>query len=253
MTSTVFYVGEQPSDPLVIAIKDADGTARDLSSIVTASLVGNDLLPDGTASVSDAAAGLVQYEFSAAFATAENLVLQVKTVDGDGSVDYSAPFTLIVRDPADAATQLVTPAVAEATTGVPVSDDNIARAQGTISLVSGRDLSDSDWFAALSTADTFWLKAAISHQAAALADRETSGTVAMPYVAGAASVRSGDVAITYSGAQSAADVSANARLALSRLSWLRPRRSVTAKPYLRDGTTDPVLAVIPAQSRRWTA
>lgn len=228
-----FYLGEQPSEPLVVTVRDDAGNPRDLSDVTAVEFVGGDL-PAGDAAVSNAAAGKVQYDFSAPFTVAENLRLQVKLTTPEGT-DYSAPFTLAVLDPADATVTIVTPAQVEAWTTTSVSEGDVVRAQGLISLAVGKDLSDPLEMAELRDRDVFWLKQATSWQAAA---HPEGATVTLPYVPGASSIANGDVSISYfeDGASELSNLAANAKLALKRVSWLRPVRSVSATPFLTSRT-----------------
>ena len=90
----------------------------------------------------------------------------------------------------------------------------------------------ADWLLTISVADTFWLKQAVSWQAA---EHPVDRTIAvtLPYVPGASSITNGDVSISYGevGANELAELAANARLALKRLSWMRPMRTIHASPF----------------------
>jgi hypothetical protein len=238
MMSVTFYVGEQPSDPLVVTVRDSAGNVRDLTDVTAVDFVGGDL-PAGDAAVSNAALGKVQYDFDAPFTVAENLRLQVELTTADGT-DLSAPFTLIVQDPADVAATLVTPAQVEQWTTVSVSESDVVRAQGIVCLATGRDLYDPDTLALIGTKDTFWLGQAIAWQAA-FNPEGVSPTVTLPYVPGASSITNGDVSISYfeGGASDLSGLAPNARLALKRLSWMKPIRTVSALPFLSERGLQP--------------
>lgn len=236
--STQFYVGEQPSDPLVITIHDEAGAPVDLSDVSSVALVGG-ILPDGELDISNAAEGKVQYTFNEPFTLAGVLDLQVQMVDSAEGTDYSAPFQLVVSDPADIAMLLVTAGLVELWTGTPVSEANIARAQGSLCLVLGRDLSDAAWLTALGTSDNFWLRQAIAYQAAYLASVDNIGALTPGAVPGAISVANGDVSVTWSDTSVAqAEVgpvlSPSAQAAVRKLTWMRPNRTMYARPYLDD-------------------
>jgi hypothetical protein len=230
--AVVFYVGEQPSDPLVVTVTEADGvTPRNLTDVDTVEFVG-DVLPVGTASIANAALGKVQYDFDEPFEEAQNLRLQVKMITGT-DVDYSAPFVVSVQNLDEATVPIVTPAQVEGWTNVSVSTGDVVRAQGIITLVVARDLTDAVWFAGVAAQDQFWLQQAVAWQAA---EHPEGGTVrvALPYVPGASSIANGDVSISYreDSQSELANLAANAKLAVSRLSWMRQLRTVSAMPFL---------------------
>lgn len=226
-----FYVGEQPSDPLIITVRDSAGAAVNLTDVSTVSLVG-DPLPAGTCIINNAALGKVQYTFTAPFTVAGSLVEQVKMVDTVAGIDYSAPFTLSVANMAEPATALVTPAQVETFTGQVVSENDIARAQGVISLAAGVNIADPDWLELVSTADTYWLELAVSYQAVEVG-HQLAGESMIGFP-GAKSLSNGDVRVTFSDSvdSSMPELGSLARAALMRLSWLRPMRSIQAKPFL---------------------
>lgn len=231
--SLIFYIGEQPSDPLVVTVHNSDGTVRDLTGVDTVDFVG-DPLPAGTTSIVSAPQGKVQYDFDAPFAVAANLTIQIQ-MNENGDVDLSEPFTISVQDPGEAITPIVTPSQIESWTGVSVSNNDVVRAQGIVSLVVGRNLNDAEWYADLSTNDQFWLQQGVGWQAA---EHPQDTVVAMdfPYVPGVSSISNGDIAISYSegGGDEYVSLAQNAKLALKRLSWLRPVRSYSAQPFLVD-------------------
>lgn len=234
-----FYVNERPSDPLVVTVTQADGvTPRDLTAVSSVALVG-DVLPAGTTSVNNAALGKVQYDFTAPFTEAANLLLQVKLTTGV-DIDYSAPFTISVQNAGDTVVPIVTPAAVEATTGVSVSGVDVVRAQGFVGLVVGRDLTDVAWLLTVSTRDQFWLRQAIAWQASEH-PADSVVAVSLPYIPGASSITNGDVSISYRDDSSGelANLCANARLAVNKLSWLRPVRSVSATPFLANRGPQP--------------
>jgi hypothetical protein len=249
--AVVFYVGEQPSDPLVVTVTESDGvTPRDLTGVGSVAFVG-DPLPAGTAAVADALEGKVQYDFSAPFTEAENLRLQVKMTTGS-DIDYSQPFTVSVQNPNDALVTIVSPAQVEAWTNVSVSNGDVVRAQGLICLVVGRDLTDVDWIDEdVSNQDLFWLQQAVAWQAS---EHPEDGTikVALPYVPGASSIANGDVSISYreDSQSELANLASNTLLAIKRLSWMKPVRSVSATPFLTDRPRQPSTWV-PLNRRAW--
>jgi hypothetical protein len=234
-----FYVGEQPSDPMVVTVTEPDGvTPRDLTGVTSVAFVG-DPLPAGTAAVANAAQGKVQYDFDDPFTEAENLRLQVKMTTGD-DVDYSAVFTVSVQNPADTLATIVTPVQVEAWTSVSVSQSDVVKAQGVVGLTVGRDLTDPLWLLTVGDRDLFWLQQAVAWQAAD--HPEGSGvSVALPYVPGASSIANGDVSISYrDDAQSELSIlAAHARLAIKKLSWMRPMRTVSASGFLSGRGYDP--------------
>jgi hypothetical protein len=246
-----FYVGEQPSDPLVVTVTEADGvTPRDLTGVGSVSFVG-DPLPAGTAAIANAVEGKVQYDFSAPFTEAENLRLQVKMSTG-ADADYSGVFTVSVQNPADTLATIVTPMQVEAWTSVSVSNTDVVRAQGLICLVTGRDLTDQDWLDSnVSNQDLFWLQQAVAWQAAEHPEDGTI-TVALPHVPGASSISNGDVSISYreDNQSELANLASNATLAIKRLSWMRPVRSVSATPFLTERVRQPSTWV-PMNRRAW--
>lgn len=229
----VFYVDEQPSDPLVVTVRDPDGVPVDLSDVITVEFVGG-ALPDGEAVVNNAAEGKVQYTFSAPFTEAGVLSLQVKMIDTVNGVDFSTPFNLVVADPAEEAELLVSAVEVEAWTGAPVSVADISRAQAIVGLACGRNLNDTDWLATLSTTDSYWLSLATAYQAVEV--RAAQEGVVFPYVPGASSISTGDVSVSYRADANSDVVGLGnlARTAVSRLSWLRSFRSVQAAPFTRD-------------------
>jgi hypothetical protein len=235
---TSFYVGEQPSDPLVVTVNDASGNALDLSDVSVVEFVG-DPLPAGDAAISSPTQGKVQYSFEAPFTEAGTLTLQVKMTDEVAGVDYSAPFTITVADPTEVAELLVTPTQVEDWTGQSVSTSNVARAQADVGLACARDLAEVGWLAELSSADYYWLTLAVAYQAAAVAAQD-EGLGAL-YVPGASSVANGDIRITYrdtsagSGGTEPSGVTGQAGVAVSRLSWMRPFRSIQAQPFSQRG------------------
>jgi hypothetical protein len=250
MAVPIFYVGEQPSDPLVVTVTEADGvTPRDLTGVTSVQFVG-DPLPAGTAAVALAAEGKVQYDFSAPFVEAENLRMQVKMTTGT-DVDYSAPFVVSVQNEADALATIVTPVQVEAWTSVSVSQSDVVKAQGLVGLVTGRDLTDAVWLLGVNDRDLFWLQQAVAWQASE--HPEGGGvSVALPYVPGASSIANGDVSISYreDSGDELSNLVANARLAIKKLSWMRPVRSVSATPFLSNRPTQPSTWV-PMNRRAW--
>lgn len=228
-----FYVGEQPSDALVVTVHNSDGSVRNLTGVTSVDFIG-DPLPAGTPSIANAAQGKVQYDFDAPFLTAANLTLQIQMEEG-ADTDLSEPFTISVQDPADSITPIVTPAQVEAWTGTSVSNGDVVRAQGIISLVVGRNLNDAVWYAGLSPNDQFWLQQGVGWQASEHPEG-TAVDVSLPYIPGATSISNGDISIGYSegSTDDYAELAANAKLALKRLSWLRPVRTYSAQPFLMD-------------------
>jgi hypothetical protein len=241
--SVIFYKGEQPSDPLIVTVRDDAGNPVSLSDVSSVEFTG-DPLPAGTAGINNASQGKVQYTFSAPFTAASDLTLQIKMTDDVAGIDYSAPFVIRVLDPADTSPTLVTPPQVEVTTGSSVTQSQVVRAQGLVSLVVGRDLSDADWYAGLSQSDQFWLKTGISYQAASMADQDRSSIV-VPYAPGVSTLRTGDQTVTYSAGGGSvgelASLASSARLALKRLSWMSGSRTVHALPFLGEARCEPVL------------
>lgn len=232
MAVPTFYVGERPTTPLVVTVRNDDGTVKDLTSYGSVELVGDEL-PSGTASIANAVQGKVQYDFNAEFTTAESLTVQVKMIAGSAA-DYSSPITISVLDVADAGTLLVTAVQVEATTNVSVTQSDVVRAQNLVSLVVGRDLGDAEWYSDLWSSDQFWLKGAVSWEAADLREKANAGSFQMPYVPGASSISNGDVSVSFSSSDEAANgvIGANAAMAIRRLSWMQPMRSIQAKPFI---------------------
>ena len=248
--STTFYVGERPSTPLVITVTDEAGAPRDLSGYSEVSIVPVDTvgLPPGDCSVSDAEAGKVQYDFIDPFEVAALLVLQVKMETGTGDVDMSGSFTLTVLDQVDSTTTLVTPAQVEAWTGRSVSQQQVVQAQFQVSLAVGADLSDEDWLAGLGSQDTYWLSLAVAYQAADLARfQAATEQIQVPYLPGVQSVSTGDQSITFRAGESGVSVpgmSSQANIALRRISWMKPVRTIHAKPFLRGYSPEEAAAVV---------
>lgn len=239
MATTTFYVGEQPSEPLVITVRDAAGAPVDLDPVTDVFIVGDEL-PEGVASILNEVEGKVQYTFTGPFEDAGILTLQVQLIFTNGGVDYSAPFTISVLDPADDLATIVTPAQVESWTGVSVSQSSVVAAQGVVMLVVGRNLTDELWLASIGDQDRFWLNQAVAWQSAENPGGDTV-PVAMPYIPGASSIKNGDVAVTYrdGAVNELTNLAANARLAIKKISWMRPVRSMTAAPFLsRRGLTD---------------
>lgn len=246
-TLPVFYVGEQPTSPLVITVTNEDGTPRDLADYESVSFIGEGM-PDGTTTVSDPAEGKVQFDFAAPFTVAENLTLQIGMESGD-IYDYSAPFVISVLDVPDESLTIVTPAQVEATTGESVTRKQVVKAQGLVSLAVGRDLTDQVWFTGyVSARDQFWLRTAVSYQASHDAELESGDTLSVPYAPGVATMSTGDQSITYiqQGARELGqpELVANAWAAIKHLSWMRPVRTIHAKPFLRGMTPEEAAAVV---------
>jgi hypothetical protein len=161
-------------------------------------------------------------------------------------------FTVSVQNPADTLATIVTPMQVEAWTSVSVSNTDVVRAQGLICLVTGRDLTDQDWLDSnVSNQDLFWLQQAVAWQAAEHPEDGTI-TVALPHVPGASSISNGDVSISYreDNQSELANLASNATLAIKRLSWMRPVRSVSATPFLTERVRQPSTWV-PMNRRAW--
>jgi hypothetical protein len=241
-SGNVFYVGEQPSEPLVITVRDLDGTVIDLSDFVDVQVEG-DGLPAGLSEINDAPAGKVQYTLTAPFEESGVISCRVRMTGIGGDVDLSSTFELIVDDATELdTTPLLTPAQAEGISGLAVSISDLARAQTMIGLFVGHNLSDVVWLETLNEADEYWLTVAVAYQAAEVRNRTSAAGASVPYVPGASSIKTGDVAISFGGAAGSADLSelsSLARTALLRLSWLQSRRTVHAVPFLGDGRCEP--------------
>lgn len=225
-----FGVGEQPADPLVLTVVDAAGAAVDFDDYDTVALEGD--IPAGTAT--PLAGGVLQYKMSAPFTTAGTYVLRVTMEQADGDIDYSQPFEFTVVD--DLSTTLLSPDDVYTSTGSSVTMADIVSSQAIVSLVVGADLTDADWLASLSAKDLFWLKRAVAWQAV-----DEASDLDIAYVPGATSVKAGDVSVTYSSAGTStgeAITSRYAQMALKRLSWLSPFRSIQAKPFSRRFTPE---------------
>lgn len=221
--SISFWVGEQPTDPMIVTVLDADGTARDLTEYDSITFIG-DPLPAGAASINNAALGRVQYDFSAPFTTAGSLVIQVQ-LDDDGT-DLSSPFTIEVKEFVTHEDLRVTPSQVWATTNVSVSDDQIARAQNDIILFTGVPLNDDEVWDDLSASYQGWYSLAIGYQAAWRTEGG-SGTLNVP---NAKTVKSGDVTITWGSAVTTTQIELAplARVALSRIN----SRTLHATPFI---------------------
>ena len=251
MSSVTYYVGERPSDPLVVTVTEPDGvTPRDLTGVTSVQFVG-DPLPAGTAAIADALTGKVQYDFSAPFTDAENLRVQVRMNEGT-DVDYSKPFTISVQNVLDALATIVTTSQVEAWTGVSVSLGDINKAQGLICLTVGRDLTDVNWLDGVSNQDMFWLQQAVAWQAAEH-PADSTITVALPYVPGASSIANGDVSISFrdDSQSELSNLASNALMAVKRLSWMKPVRSVSATPFLTNRPTQPSTWVPMTRTGYW--
>jgi hypothetical protein len=236
ITGLAYYVGEQPSAPLVLGVVDQNGEPALLASVTAVEFVPAGSLPAGTAAVVDPFAGLVSYDFGAPFAVSEILTLQLRlTSTAPAGVDLTTPFSVTVADPADATLLLVTPAEVELWTNTPVTDNDIARAQGIISVACGRDLSDPEWFASIAHSDQYWLRVAVGYQSVNV--QQMGNSLPLPHMPGISSVANGDVRVSYTDA-SAGGITALGNLAqhaLSRVSWMRSFRSVQATPFSTRG------------------
>lgn len=224
--SLQFWVGEQPTDPLIITVLDADGSARDLSDYDTVTFIG-DPLPDGVASINNALLGRVQYDFNAPFTTSGSFVIQVQLND-DGT-DVSSPITLEVREFVEYENLRVTPSQVWAATNVSVSDDQIARAQNDIILFTGIPLNDDDVWVDLSANHQYWFSLSIGYQAAWRA----AGQGAAFNVPGAKTVKSGDVTVTWGTSTTTEqnEIAPLARVALARIN----SRTIHPTPFLYAG------------------
>lgn len=245
--STTFYKGEKPSTPLVITVTDDDGQPKDLSIYADVSIVPIDTpgLPIGVCSISDTTTGRVQYDFSEPFEDAVVLVLQVRMATSGDDVDLSAPFTLTVLDPNDAGVTLVTPPQVENWTGQSVSQQQVVQAQYQISLAVGADLFDEEWIDSLGSKDRYWLNLAVAYQAADIAKVDSStAEITVPYLPGVQSISTGDQSISFGSGADTGGVATQANTALRRLSWMRPIRTLHAKPFLRSLTPEEAAAVV---------
>lgn len=235
---TSFYVGEKPSQPLVVTVTDDAGTPLDLNAYVSVALVG-DGLPAGTAATSDAQAGEVSYTFTDPFVTAGPVEFLVRLNTASGGIDYSGPLVLsVLQRPADSR---VTLALARLITASDVSSDSLLRAQSQLSLLVDRQLWDDETWDALPERDSSLLRQAIAWQGLHLDQVEQSP---MPFVPGATSLSTGDVSVSFGDGATpgAVALSPLARNLLRRLSWHRneipayvPKRSrVPSAQWLAD-------------------
>lgn len=211
-----YYVGETPSRPLVINLRDSSGEQLDLTGL-TVTLEG-DGLPAGTTTVTDATTGEVEYEFTAPFTEAGILEVRARLVSGSGDVDLTDPMEIPVYDDSTG-TLIMTPAQVEGITGTVVTASNIARAQSMVSLAVGRDLSNPDVVASLTDNDLYLVRQAVAWQAEGI----RTGKVNESYPTGAVSISSGDQSISFGSGGSSSDASLLAplaTLAVKRLSWM---------------------------------
>lgn len=232
-----FYIGQTPAWPLQLTVLDPDGAPRDLTDLtVEVALLdplGEDV-PGGTTTVIDAEAGSVQFNWPAdPFATAGEYLART-SVAGTSTLDYASDVPLNVHPRELLYTDLrVTPTEVERYTRTAVGNPEIDTAQFDISLAVARNLHDDITWDYISSADQQWLKIAIAHQAAA----KDTGPIDAYSVPGVKSVKTGDLAITYSdSANSGAEalLSPMAALAVRRLSWVGTG-TMHATPFL--GTT----------------
>lgn len=243
--ATRYTVGDEAPSPLVITVQRTDGAPVDLSAYAEVEVEGAQL-PDGGTEVLDAAAGVVQRAFDTGFAEAGMLLMRVRLVGSDGAVDYSGEMYLPVAQPGpdEMIPLFMSTDAVEAITGTLVSGDDVITAQNLVSLAIGADLGDEELVAQFSTSDHFWLQLAVAYQATEAADavggvaaQDAFGIVPIP---GVASVRNGDVQVTFdtrSGGSTAALVGRlhpNTQLAIRRLSWLGAVRTLQAAPFLTE-------------------
>lgn len=236
-----FAVGEQPSEPLVIRVTNSDGEPVDLDQYDSMELIGYGL-PEGITSIADAAAGRVQYTFTAPFADVGTVEARVVLTQEDGDVDYSPVFSFEVYDVVTS-TFLSGPQVFTIT-GQNSSRAARAKAQSIVGLVLHRDLSDTDWLDRLGARDLGLLRQAVAWQSV------FTPTLEVP--PGATSVATGDVSLTFGGSSAESTVLATlTAMALSRLSWRR-RSMISVRPFLGDSTRLPQDLVNDGSDSDWT-
>src|SRR6478735_3318371 len=129
MTFGPVTVGEQPSQPLLITVTDADGVPLDLEVYDTVTVEG---LPEGVTTLADAPNGQVQYTFIAPFEEAGTVSFRVKMEQDDGDTDYS-PYGEV--EVTGAFVLRATPTQAFNATAQQVSNEDLQRAQVQIALV----------------------------------------------------------------------------------------------------------------------
>lgn len=212
--SVVLFVGERPTDPLVVNVGQPVG-AR------TPSLLGSGL-PAATVAVLDGPAGTVRIDFTEAFASAGLYTAQVLLTGADGKVDYTEPFVLTVKNEAhDSTGAILTLDEVEGITGDSVSTKNVMQAQSYIGLLVDRDLSDATYVARLPARSQQLLRQAVAWQAVSAA-APVSVADSMPQ--GATAMSSGDQSISFASAVDAqTQLAPLAKLAISRLPWMGMR------------------------------
>lgn len=242
----VFYVGEQPTAPFIITVRD-DETLEviDLTDYDSVEVTG-DGLPDGVSSIADAEGGRVQYVFSEPFEESGVIDIVVRLLEGEAGVDLSHPGSIRVDDPATEGTYtVISPTDAEKVTGVSVSRSQLLMAQGLIGLIIDRDLSDGDVVTSFSTNDQRRLRQAVAWQSTV---DPTSATVNVP--AGATSISTGDVSISFGDGNTFGafgSLHMFAQSAINTLSWRSGIRSIRLgpntgtrryNPFLNAGVSD---------------
>lgn len=244
--ATRYYVGDQAPSPLVVRMRRTDGSVFDLTSYDSV-LIEGDGLPPGLTTVIDAEGGVVQRDFDLGFAEAGVILIRARLEEA-GLVDYTDIAELPVWDPSEPTTSVVTPGQVEGVTGTAVSTQDIARAQGLVTLAVGVNLSDPVAWVLLSPQDQFWIGTAISYGSACIADTQGQDTVVVVKPPGVASMSTGDQSVSFDatpsgsagGGSGLAELCPEAVAALRRVSWLGTH-TVHARPFLsgRGAAPDP--------------
>ena len=159
-----------------------------------------------------------------------------------------------MQNPSDTLVTIVTPQQVEAWTNVSVCNGDVVRAQGVICLVGRpRPHRPADW---LDEASRTRICSGCSRRSPgrrASTRRTRRVYVALPYIPGASSIANGDVSITFrdDAQYELVNLAGNAQARrASRLSWMKPVRSVSATPFLSNRGPQPSTWV-PMTRRAW--
>ena len=221
-----FAVGEQPSEPLVIAVTNAVGEPLDLDLYDSLHFDG-DALPAGTVTIASAPEGKLQYTFSEAFTVAGPVEARVRLVQDDGDVDYSPWFSF---DVLPAYALRVTPVEAYVFTAQSVTQAQLLTAQAQVAMVVDRLLADDVIWDGLWSRDRSLLQQAIAWQAAEVAQ---AAVIGVPQMAGVQSMSTANQSITFtagSGTAPSVPVGQMSLAILKRLSWRLRQLSSYVEP-----------------------
>lgn len=221
MASGPFYVGDIPAEDLTIATT-RDGVSADLTGFESATAVIVD--PDGV-TLEDLPTAIINgsniiFTWPDAWAFPEEgvytLIVTIETEAGDHET-VDPVLVEVYSVPVPTGTWCSRAFVLQ-TTRVDVTEADISSAEGIISLLSGRDLTNPAVFLAK---DYRNIRYAIAWQAAHL---NTHPSVMTDFAVTSSAV--GDVSVSYDTATGAGWLAPLSRLALGRVSW-RQNRTVT--------------------------